>query len=65
MKDLEEELINELWQGCGEQLELIHPIFWNQAMVPVLVKMLLHERELKEHYKKLYNCRSVRQNSEI
>ena len=53
IRDIEKEIMDELIDGCGEQLECYHPNFWSNALVPVLVKMVAKERDLKEYYKNL------------
>lgn len=57
-RDIEQEIVEQLWIGCGEQLESLSPNLWNQKVVPVLLRMLAKERELKEYYQDLFNMKS-------
>lgn len=48
----EYEIVDEIWEGCYEQLSMIDPILWDYALVPVFVRMIAKERDMKEYYKK-------------
>lgn len=44
-------LWDEIWSGCGEQLEHVDPRYWNSNLVKVLMRLLKKERELNLYYK--------------
>lgn len=54
-KHTEDEIFQELYDGCSEQLSLIHPNYHASFMCPVLVRIAAKEREQKEFYKRMYN----------
>ena len=45
------EIWDEVWSGCGEQLELVDPRLWNMHLAKVLMNMLVKEREITKYYK--------------
>ncbi len=51
-KRIIEEIWDELWSGCGEQLELVEPQHWNKYITLALMNMLAKEKEITEYYKK-------------
>ncbi len=53
MNNLETQVLEEIWSGCGEQLELIHPAFWNMSLVPVLIRMIAKQRDDIKYLKKI------------
>lgn len=48
----EDKILLEVWNGCEEQLLEIHPNYWGDYLVPVLIRMIFKEREQKDYYKK-------------
>lgn len=47
-----EKFAHEIYDKCGEHLEMIPEELWGQYLIPVFFKLLYNERELKEYYKK-------------
>lgn len=45
MTSLEDKIYLELWEGCGEQLEQLDHHLWAAHVIPILVRMVAHERE--------------------
>lgn len=48
----EDKVLEEIWESYGEQLIKLHPEYRSQYLVPVLVKMIVKEREEKKYLKK-------------
>lgn len=57
----EEDVLREVCEGTSEQLESIHCNFWGEHIIPVLLRMIVKERNenkiLKIKIKYLHNMR--------
>ena len=49
LKPQEEKLIKEIWQKSGEQLEMVPEDRWETYLAPLLVRLLIKEREMVEY----------------
>ena len=64
MQTPEQKVVKELWEGCGEQLEHARltyikqykrppPLnYWDQFVIPVLIRLVVKEREQNEILRK-------------
>lgn len=53
MTDIEIKILDEVFNGCGEMIEMLPLERRGEYLANVLVKLLARERELTEYYKKL------------
>lgn len=53
MTDIEIQILDEVFTGCGEMIEMLPLERRGEYLANVLVKLLVKERELTEYYKKI------------
>ncbi len=53
MTDIEIQILDEIFNGCGEMIEMLPLERRGEYLANVLVKLLARERELTEYYKKI------------
>lgn len=53
MNNIENEILDEVFTGCGEMLEMIPLESRGEYIANVLARLLAKERKLTEHYKKV------------
>lgn len=53
MTNNEHKILEEIFEGCGEMIEMLPCERRAEYVANVLVKLLAKERELSEYYKKL------------
>ncbi len=57
MNKAELKLFREVLSGCGEQLEHVHEKDKDAVLIPLLLRMVVQERELTNYYRKRCNKR--------
>ena len=55
MTHSEDSVRKELWENCGEQLEMIPKKSWGHFVVPVLLRMVAKERDKNDCLTKRIN----------